>query len=369
MNRHAVRLLDALADLLPLAIGAGTSLVLLVVGAGALTTILVGFAVAASLQLFSHVASLGKRSECEIIVAAAARSILDRHLVLTRIDAVGRGDYLTLRHFSAAAGAGRLEQLVGFGGPAHTLAQSIEELVAEIENEVSRCYVHLRGRDRAKVDAFAGALRRAAAAAAEMLHAPLGEPSGSDVATDQLFRELGGALRWVETTGDELDRTFDPKGHRVATEARATSEAEQQRREGHAAAVLLRSARDAAQEMQLPSVQHQVPIVELVELRERLTRACEHMQNVDPAAFGEATDDARHTHRRIRYGDLGEALEAAQRLAADPSDPDADAVLRHRLDRLPADLAELEAVCDGRMRDVRPWLGVPDPGAPTVRPQ
>lgn len=365
MSRPVTWLIEVLVDLHALLAGAATSLLLFELGADGRTTVLVGLAVATVLQLSAHAASLGKRSDCERGTAGAVRSILDRRLVLTRIDPVGFGDFLTLRHFARAAEAGRLERLVAYGGPAETLAQGLGELSAELEDEVARCYIRLRPLGQAKVDAFAAALKRAGAAAGAMVHAPI-DPAGHDAASRRLFGELGDALVAVETAGNALDSAFDARGFNAATRARATSADEQQRREGHAAAVLLRSARDAAQELQLASVQHQIPVVAVSELIGRLARAREHMDNVDAGAFREATDDARHAHRRLRYGDLGDALDAVQRLAASPSDANADAVLRHRLGLFPSHLGELEAVCDGRVRDVRPWSRFEDSGGPTL---
>lgn len=365
MSRPITWLMEVLVDLHALLAGAATSLLLLELGTDGRTTVLVGLAVATVLQLFAHAATLGKRSDCERGTAVAVRSILDRHLALSRIDAVGFGDFLTLRHFAAAAKTGRLERLVAYGGPAQTLAQGFAELSAELEDEVARCYMRLRPLGQAKIDAFAAALKRAGVAAVAMVHVPI-DPAGHDAARRRLFGELGDALLAIEKTGTALDRAFDPRGFSAATEARATSAEERQRREGHAAAVLLRSARDAAQELQLASVQHQIPVVAVSELIGRLARAREHMDNVDADAFREATDDARHAHRRLRYGDLWDALDAAKRLAAAPSDANADAVLRHRLGLFPSHLAELEAIRDGRVRDVRPWSSFEDSGGPTL---
>jgi hypothetical protein len=360
---------EMLVDLHPVLAGAASSLVLLFAGADAQTTIITGLAVGAALQLLTYISALRPRSECERGIARAVRSILDRHLVLTRIDAVGFGDFLTLRHLAAAARVERIDRLVSFGGSAHALAGTVSELTAELEDEVGRCYHRLRSGGQMKVDAFAATLRRTSAAAAAMLNAPTYDPEDPIAASRRIFDELADALRSVESAGDDLDHAFDDQGSRAAAKARATSAAEQQRREGHAAAVLLKNAREAAQVLQLPSVQHAVPLVELPELIARLRWASELMQDVEAEAFHEATDDARHAHRRLRFHDLGDAIEAATRLAKSASDAEADAVLRHRLARFPNDLATLEAVRDGRAREVAPWPGFLEAGTPTLRAQ
>lgn len=176
------------------------------------------------------------------------------------------------------------------------------------------------------------------------------------------------ALIAVEQTGDDLDNAFDPQGARTAANERSTSAEERQRREGHAAAVLLRTAREAAQALQLPSAQHAVPIVDVPEMIERLGRAVVIMRQVDATAFRDAAADARSAFRWLSQHDVGDALEAAVRLEKDSTNAEADAVLRHRLGRLPADLAVLEGVRDGRTRDVPPWPGGYAPGTPTLRP-
>ncbi len=360
---------EVLVDLHPLLAGAATSLVLLFMGADAQATIVAGLAVGAALQLLAYISSLGPRTQCERAVAATVRSILDRHLVLTRVDPVGLGDFVTLRHLAGAARGGRIDRLVSFGGPAHTLTQVISDLTAELEDEAGRCYRRLRSGGQVKVDAFAAALRHTSAAAAAMLNAPTYDVQDPTAAPRRLFGQLADAVCLIESAGDDLDRAFDPRGALAAADARAASVAEQHRRESHAAAVLLKNARDAAQVLQLPSVQHAVPLVELPELIARLRRASEVMRGVDSEAFRDATDDARHAHRRLRYHDLGDALEAATRLAKSPSDAEADAVLRHRLARFPRDLATLEGVRDGRVCDVAPFPGVLDAGTPTLGAQ
>src|SRR5438445_12714784 len=96
------RLLAPLHDILVLIhgppAGMATGLVLLEVGADAWSTTLGSGSVAIVLILIRHFATAGERRERERNVAAAVRGILDRHLILTRIDPVGVGDSMTLRH-------------------------------------------------------------------------------------------------------------------------------------------------------------------------------------------------------------------------------------------------------------------------------
>ena len=361
---------DALVELhAPLA-GAALGIVLDALGTSGPTTILGALALTIALWVFAYLGVTSKRSQCQKQVAAAVRAILDRHLALTRIDAVGFGDYLTLRHLARAAEQGRLNKLVGFGGPAHTLERVLAELVAELEDEAGRCYLRLSSRGQARVDSFAANLRRACEAAAVMLHPPPYDPGDPQrLASDRVRKDLADAIIATVDAGNTLDRAFDANQSRATAEQRASSAAEKQRVEGHAAAVLLRSARDAAQTLQLPHVQGQVPMVEMTLLRERLARAAEQMREVEADAFREATDDARHAFRRIRHHDIDDALEASGRLALDPSDTQALAVLRHRLARFPRDLATLEAIRDGHAREVAAWPGSEDPDTPTLRPQ
>lgn len=357
---------DAVVDLhAPLA-GAALGLVLDFSGASGQATILGALGLTIGLWLFEQLAVGGRRTECGRRVALAVRGILDRHLQLTRFDPVGFGDFLTLRHLAAAARGGRLGTLVSFGGPAQTLERVLGELIAELEDEVGRCYVRLPPRGQVNIDMLAAALRRACAAAAAMVNVPR-DPNNREAAIHRVKTELAAAIAAVVESGDALDSAFDPKGSRGATIERATSAAEKQRVEGHAAAVLLRSARDAAQTLQLPHVQGKVPMVPLAHLRERLARAAEQLRDVDARAFREATDDARHTFRRIQQHDIDDAIEAAARLADDPADAEAEAVVRHRLGRFPGDLATLESVRDGWLRDVPPWPGFQDPDTPTLR--
>lgn len=350
----------------PLA-GAATSLVLDTFGADGQTTVLVGLAAAAGLQLIAYAVSIGPRSACERTIAARSRSVLDRHLEVVRIDPVGVGDFLTLRDLAAAAREGRLRTLVGNGGPAMVLGRVLGKLVRDFETEVGRCYLRLRSARHARVDAFVDALRAGESAANDMVraYADIAPPERAEHG-QKLFARLTDAITAIEALGNELDETLDRTAYRAAMFARMTSSELERRRTSHAAAVLLRSARDAAQALQLQHVRSDVPIVAPALLLERLKRAQDHLRTVDAQAFHDATDDARNAHRRISQHDLGDATEAATRLVADPTDAEAETVLRHRIGRFPLDLATLEAVADGRTRDVPPWPGAIDPEAPTL---
>jgi len=362
-------LLEILVELSAIIAGSSTGLLLYLFGADALSTVAVGTDVAIAVQLVRLIRGYRGRSRCRRTVAFAVRSILDTHLELTRIDPVGFGDYVTLRHLAAAADERRLDLLVSFGGPAHTLGRVIQELAAWLEDETGRCYHELRGADRRRVDRFADALRLASSACAAMLHAPPYDADEPDKASGHLRADLAAALVAVVGAGDRLDRAFDRGASRGAADARERSAAEKQRVEGHAAAVLLKTARDAAQTLQLAHVQSQIPMVPLPELLARLSRASEQMRDVDARAFHEATHDARNAFRRIHHFDVGEALDALRRLATDASDANAEEVLRDRLARFPGDLATLEGVRDGRVRDVAPWPGARDVTMPTLRAQ
>jgi hypothetical protein len=60
-----------------------------------------------------------------------------------------------------------------------------------------------------------------------------------------LYEELGTAILSAVSAGDQLDESFDPRGFARAKVDRAKSDDANARREGHAAAVLLKNARDA----------------------------------------------------------------------------------------------------------------------------
>jgi hypothetical protein len=324
-------------------------------GTHGVAAVLVGFAVTVVTHLLGERAAAGPRRRCERAVACAVRSILDRHLDLTRIDAVGFGDFLTLRHLAAASRAGGLDQIIGFGGPAQALSIAIDALVGELEDEVGRCYLLLRPHGREKVDGFARALRGASNASAAMMQVPLvAHVADREPADARLFADLAIALGTVEHAGDDLDRTFDLASADAAAAARKASAEERQRREGHAAGVLLKNARDAAAVLQLPSVQHAVRLPEPGELVRRLDQARGIMLTVDALAFTDATDEARAAHRRLTHEDLGIALEVARRLEINSSDADAAETLRSSLGRFPSHLKALEDIRDRRPQSTTP---------------
>lgn len=344
------RALTEIRDILILAhgplAGIATGLVLLTIGADTWATTVVSGGVAIALILLAHFARSGERSGCEHTIAAAVRSILDRSLALTRIDPVGFGDFVTLRHLAAVAERGRLAAMITYGGPAYSLSRELAKLVSELEEAVSRCYVHLPARSRKKVDAFATALASARAAAGVMTQVPLvADPADRPQREKELYDDLGTAVVAVVSTGDGLDEAFDHHAFLRANVERAKSDDESMRREGHAAAVLLKNARDAGYILGVMHVQQPVRIGEdRQELTGRVEQARNLMLHVDAEAFHDATDAARTAHRQLTYHDLGEALEALRTLERTPDDAEADALMRERLGRFHTDLAALEAI-------------------------
>lgn len=327
--------------------GTATSLVVTTFQVGAFESALAGGVVAVVLTLLRHFAHFPDRARSERTVASVVRGILDRHLALTRIDAVGVGDFTTLRHLGAVARAGRLREMITFGGPALTLSRELQRLVGELEREVGRSYLRLDARGRARVDAFATDLRAATDASAAAMHlSPISDPADRSARDAELFKHLAEALTSLVATGDDLDRTFDPSGSAQATAARAKSVDEQQRREGHAAAVLLKNAREAGHVIGVMHVQQAVDVGDdIPTFVERLRRARDIMLNVDSEAFREATDEVRTAHRQLTYEDLSTALEAATRMA---NSDEAQQTFRDRTARFHTDLAALEAVAGRR---------------------
>lgn len=344
-------LLRGAADVLVLLHGilAGTavSLMVAVFQVGAFESALAGGLVAVALTLLRHFARLPDRARSERSVASVVRGILDRHLALTRIDPVGIGDFTTLRHLGEVARAGRLREMITFGGPALTLSRELQKLVGELEREVGRSYLRLDARGRATVDAFATDLRAAMEASAAAMHlSPISDPADRSAQDAELFKRLAETLASVVASGDDLDRTFDTGGSARATAARAKSLDERQRREGHAAAVLLKNAREGGYAVGVMHVQQPIDVGDDVPaFVEHLRRARDILLNVDPEAFREATDEVRTAHRQLTYEDLSAALEAATRMA---NSDEAERTFRERTARFHTDLAALEAIAGRR---------------------
>lgn len=336
--------MEMVGDLVPVGATAGGSIVAYFAGAGPIASALIGPVVGAFVVVARYIRGAGPRAECEREIARAVRSILNRPLALTRIDGVGFGDFLTLRHLGATAREGRIRTLFGFGGPAHTLELVLLDLVAEVEDEVGRCYERLRPPGQKRIDAFAAALRRGATAAASMLYAV---PPTSANGGDHRLEDLAAALDAIDRAGDGLDRAFDPDGFARAASDRATSSAELLRKQNHSAAVLHQSARHAADNLLqvLIAAENGAALGEPAKLAEAIEQARYWVLNVDAVAFREATDEARQVHRRITYDDLAHAGDAARRWAQ--GDPAAEAAVREHLARLREDVASLDAI---RMR-------------------
>lgn len=292
-------------------------------------------------------AAAAKRSACRVEIAESVRGLLDSHLDVTRIDAVGFGDYLTIRHCAAAARRGRVETVVSFGAPAINFAEALDALRSSLQTDIAPCYGKLRLVDQTRIDEFSAALRAAATAARLMMNSPMGAVETREDRTAALVEALAARIDAVETTGDALDAVFDEAGFDAAEAARVNSVAERQRIEGHAAAVLLKNARDASYVLGVMHVQMPVPkIDDLPDLIDRLTRARDIVLGVDAEAFREATSEARAAHRRFAYEDIVDSHNTAVLLSRGEVDPEGGARMRERLARVPNDLVALEGVCN-----------------------
>lgn len=303
-----------------------------------------------------------RRSACRVEIAETARDVLDSHLAVTRIDAVGFGDYVTIRHVAAAARNGRLKTFIAFGAPAMDFADAFDALRSSLQTDIAPCYGKLRLVEQSRVDEFATALKELATSARAMTEVPMGPVDDREARADALFDDVALKVQAVETTGDALDSSFDEAGFHAATIARANSAAERQKVEGHAAAVLLRNARDASYALGVMHVQMPVPnIDDLRDLVDRLSRARDIVLGVDAEAFREATAEARAAHRRIAYEDIFESHNTAVRLVRGEVDPEAEAHMRERLARFPSDVAALEAIRDRPSRSVAAKPAGPEP--------
>jgi len=342
--------LAGLRDLLilvhgPLA-GLATGLVLLAIGADAWATTAVGGVVSIALILLAHFARSGERSRCEHAIAKVVRGILDRRLTLTRIDPVGFDDFMTLRDLAADAVSGRLGGLIVYGGPAQSLSEELKVLATELENAVTRCYIHLPARGKGTVDVFANAMAAARDVSDAMWTVSFPpNPSDRPQHEKELYDQLGNAILNLVSAGDRFDEAFDPQGFARSTVDRAKSRDTNARREGHAAAVLLKNARDASYVLGVMHVQQPVNIeVDRVALTSRVAQAYDLMLHANADEYQSASDAARTAHRRLTYEDLGASLEALRRLERMPNDAEADALMRERLGRFHTDLAALEAI-------------------------
>jgi len=307
--------------------------------------------------------SAARRSACRLEIAETVRSALDRHLGVYRIDAVGLGEYMTIRHIAAGSRNGRLKTFINFGAPAMHLADAIDELRSSVQTDIAPCYGKLRLVEQTRVDEFSTALKELAPAARVMTEVPMGPVETREQRTEALFDDFAKKVQAVETTGDALDSSFDEAGFHAAATARASSAAERQRGEGHAAAVLLKNARDASHALGSMHVQMPIPRTDqLPDLLARLTRAREILLNeVDAEAFREATPEARDAHRRVAYEDIFESHTTAVRLLRGEVDAEAEALMRERLARFPSDVAALEAVSGRPSRSIDANLAGPEP--------
>jgi uncharacterized protein (TIGR02391 family) len=293
-------------------------------------------------------AAAARRSACRLEIAQTVRNALDRHLGVYRLDAVGRGEFVTIRHIAAGSRNVRLKAFIDFGAPAMAIAEVVDELRSSLQTDIAPCYGKLRLPEQTLVDEFAAALKDLAAAARVMTEVPMGPVETREARMQSLADDVAEKVQAVEATGDALDSSFDEAGFHAAATARANSAEERQRVAGHGAALLLKNARDASYALGSMSVQMPIPTThDLTDLVNRLTRAREIvLEEVDAEAFREAPPEAQAAHRRIAYEDIFDSHNTAVRLLRGEVDPEGEARMRERLARFPSDIAALEAIRD-----------------------
>jgi hypothetical protein len=284
----------------------------------------------------------GTRSACKHAIGSYVRDMLDTPLSLTRFDRVHAGDYLTLRRIASRARAGGIGSVVAGGGPARDLADTVDALSLSFESEVGRCYGKLYGRDQARIDAFATALKTAAANSRASVSPPFDETYEARVKA--MSEAVAGAFVATVDAGDALDAAFDPKGHRDTTVARASSDRAQRAEEWDAGEVLLVNARAAERTLYFDGTDPG-SVDDVDELAKRIRAARDVGLHVDAGAYGKATDEVRGAHHRIVYDDLFVALELVENSRRNATDDGSIAKARDLVARVSPDVEVLQQRC------------------------
>jgi hypothetical protein len=313
------------------AAGAAVAIASDLIGTKDVAKVAIGLIVTVAVREVDERAGSGKRRECERRVAEAARNVLDAPINLTRIDQMMiLGRSLTLRRIGELAGEGRTNDVVGFGGPAHSLATVLWAFVSSFETEIGRCHSRLRPRAQDRVDAFVQALRLVAGSADAMLHVPPYDPATAPEDVRRLYDALTKSLIAAVLAADAVDRDLDRAGADLARQERDAIRRAHLEGESAAVAVLVQNARAMVAAASAIDLDRQ----SVEDASAALGRAREIGLHVDGKAFFDAPEAARGLVRTITHDILAQAIAAS----ADPTER------RRLLAMLPAQLATLEGL-------------------------